>query len=120
MPLGYVEMDAEEMEYLEGGGIPRWIASGILDFAGLAICPYLAPVKWLGRQAAARLVSKFLPKLVGAAAYLARTVLGMSINATTGKIGSMIYGDVWAFTSVGGIIALALDIADGNKNGWIG
>ena len=120
MPFGYVEVNDEEMEYLDGGAVKTSWAAAFFDVIGMAMCPYFAPLKIMGRQAAANLVSRNLWRLAPAAAKIARSVLGLSINATAGKIGKAIFGYGWYFTSVGGVIAISLDIADGKIDGWIG
>ena len=120
MPLDYVEVDAEEMEYLDGGAFRTSWAAMALDWAGLLACPYFAPLKYMGKQAAKNLVSRNLPRLAKAAQWIAATVLGMSINATAGTIGKAIFSYGWYFTSVGGVIAISLDVADGKIDGWIG
>ena len=121
MPSSYAVMDKEEMTYVDGGGIPRGWVAGLADMIGLAFCPYLAPVKFLGKSAAKALVKRYLPKLAGAFYKVATTALGFGINVSTGTLGNILFSHAWCLTSVGGMIALALDIrVDGRLDGWIG
>jgi len=122
MPSNYVEVTEDEMMYVDGGAcIPRWSVAVPLDIAALAtpVGLALAPVKFLGKSAAKALVKKMAPKLAGLASTLARTVLGASINITTGTVLNMISRDLASFTSVGGVISYVLDYSDGSVNGKI-
>jgi len=116
MPKNYAVVDNDEMEYIDGGASfsRAWIAV-VVDVAALAICPYLAPVKYLGKSLAKSLVKKFLPKLAGAFSKILSTVLGLGINISTGKLGGLIFDNLWCLTSVGGIVALAADYFSDNS-----
>lgn len=116
MPKNYINVNEEEMTYVDGGyNFSRtWVAVGV-DIIALALCPALAPIKAMGKAAAQSLVKKYLPNLAGWAAKAASTVLGVSINVTSGAIGSLISGNLWCLTSVGGVISLILDYASDRK-----
>jgi len=121
LPKNYVSIEKDEMEYIDGGiAFSRsWIAIGV-DLIALAVAPYLAPIKFLGRTLAATLVSKFLPQLAGVFKSLIQMVIGVSINMTTGALGNLLFGNLWCLTSVGGIVGLAADyFSDGTIDGTI-
>ena len=122
LPTSYVEVDNEEMEYVDGGGkIPRWAVSAPID-ALLLLTPIgvaTAPLKYLGKKAAAALVKKLAPEIAGVAAWALRTVVGASINISTSSMINAIVSNAASFTSVGGIISFVGDYADGNVDGWI-
>ena len=121
MPKNFAVVDEEEMTYVEGGfRIPRVAAAIVLDIGALAFAPYLAPMKFMGKEAAKFLVKRYLPKLTGVALKAARTLLGITINAVNGAIGTWLLGYGWALTSVGNLLALVGDALDGNVDGWIG
>ena len=121
LPASYSVIEEEEMMYLDGGiSFSRsWVAVPV-DVIALSICWYLALIKFMGKQAAAALVKKYLPKLSGVIAKAAKSVLGVSINVSSGAIGSKILGNAWCLTSLGGIVCLGLDWAtDGKINNRI-
>ena len=122
MPKTYAAVSEDEMTYVEGGWrIKRGWAAVAIDVVAMCICPSLAPIKFLGKQAAKALVKRFLPKLAGWAARAASMALGIAINVTSGSIGSWLLGNAWCFTSVGGVISLILDkVVDGKIDGYIG
>ncbi|SCP99846.1 hypothetical protein SAMN05421730_10654 [Anaerobium acetethylicum] len=110
MPSSYAVMNEEEMTYVEGGAdFSRSWVSVIVDVAALAVCPYLAPIKYMGKAAAIALVKVYLPKLAGAFKTIIQMAIGASINITTGAIGNLLLGNAWSLTSVGGMVALAAD-----------
>ena len=122
LPNNYVEIDRDEMEYVDGGGkVPRWAASATLDALLLAtpVGVGTAPLKYLGKQAATALVKKFAPNIAGIAAWALRTALGAGINMSTSTITNLIISNAASFLSVGGIVAFVGDYADGNLDGWI-
>ena len=114
MPSKFVVVDQNEMEYVEGGATfsRSWVAVGI-DIIALAVAPFLAPIKFLGKTLAKNLVSKFLPQLAGVFKTLISMVTGVAINMTSGAIGNLIFGNLWCLTSVGGMVGL-----DGKRNGY--
>lgn len=121
MPKNYAVVNEEEMTYVDGGWRFKrgWAAVGI-DIVAMAICPALAPVKFMGKQAAKFLVKRYLPQLAGWAAKAARLALGVSINVVNGSIGNLLFANGWCLTSVGGMISLILDVAsDGRCDGYI-
>lgn len=121
MPSKYALVSNDEMEYVEGGvSFSRtWVAAAA-DAVAMLFCPYLAPIKYLGKNAAKALVSKFLPQLTGALASIVKTVLGVGINVSTGTIGNLVFNNLWCLTSIGGIIGLAADyISDKKIDGWV-
>lgn len=121
MPSSYAVMSEDEMSYVEGGVTfnRSWVSVAV-DVIAMAICPYLAPIKYLGKQAAKALVQKYLPKLAGAFAKIVRTALGVSINVSAGKLGSLVFGNAWCLTSLGGVVALVADgVSDGRVDGMI-
>lgn len=86
----------------------------------VAICPYLASVKFLGKRTAKFLVQKFLFKLTGAFATILRICLGVSINFSAGSLGNLIYGNAWCLSSVGGMVGLVADyFSDRKIDGYI-
>ncbi len=121
MPANYAVVNEEEMTYVDGGWrIKRGWAAGAIDAVAMLICPTLAPIKFMGKQAAKALVKRYLPKLAGWVAKAATMALGMTINVANGGIQSIIWGNAWCLTSVGGVISLILDIAsDGRCDGYI-
>ncbi|AMC93914.1 hypothetical protein AOC36_07925 [Erysipelothrix larvae] len=53
LPMNYVELDQEEMMYLdEGLTFSRGWVSTIIDAVATPFCWYLAPIKFMGKQAA--------------------------------------------------------------------
>ena len=121
MPSNYTVVNSNDMEYVEGGATfsRSWIAV-VVDVAALAVCPYLAPIKYMGKNLAKALVSKCLPKLAGAFAKVLKMALGVGINIATGKLGSLIFGNLWCLTSVGGIVSLTADyFSDGRIDGLV-
>lgn len=122
LPTIYVDVDRDEMEYVDGGGrVPRWVASTPID-ALLLMTPIgvgTAPLKFLGKQAATALVKQFAPQIAGIAAWALRTAVGAAINMSTSSITNLIISNAASFLSVGGIIAFVGDYADGNLDGWI-
>lgn len=116
MPSKYATISNEEMEYLDGGvSFSRSWVSVAVDCVAMLFCPYLAPIKFMGKNAAKALVSKFLPNITGAFSKILKSVLGVGINASTGKLGSLIFGNLWCLTSVGGIVSLAADYFSDKK-----
>lgn len=122
MPMNYVELQEDEMMYLDGGGIPRWTLSFAIDALLLATPVGLsaAPLKFLGKEAAASLVKRIAPQVAGIAGWALRQVLGGAINLSVGTMTNLIIRNATSFTSIGGMIAFIGDWADGNLNGWIG
>lgn len=113
MPSSYAVMDNEEMTYVEGGKIKiaRGIVAAAVDVVGLLICPYFAPLKYMGKCAAKALVKVYLPALAGVFRKLLTTAIGVGINVTTGKLGDILFSNAWCLTSVGGMVSLVADIA---------
>ncbi|NLD51119.1 MAG: hypothetical protein GX660_28625 [Clostridiaceae bacterium] len=121
MPKNYVAVDNDEMEYIEGGVTfsRSWIAVAV-DVIALAVAPYLAPIKFLGKNLAKALVSKFLPQLAGVFRTMIQMVAGVAINMTNGALGNLLFGNVWCLTSVGGMVGLAADyFSDGKVDGTV-
>ncbi|RKJ67900.1 hypothetical protein [Roseburia sp. 1XD42-69] len=116
MPSSYAVMSEEEMLYLEGGRtISRsWVAVAV-DVIALAICPYLAPVKFMGKCAAKALVKTYLNHLSGAFRKIVQMGIGVSINISNGMIGKLLFSNAWCLTSVGGMVSLIADYATDRK-----
>lgn len=122
LPESFVDVEREEMEYVDGGSIPRWLVSAGVDAIAMAtpVGYALAPLKFLGKSAAIALVKRFAPQLGGFIAWAARSVLGAAINMSSGTILSLVVGNASCLTSVGGLVGLVADAADGKINGRIG
>lgn len=121
MPSGCAVMNEEEMTYVDGGVkfSRSWVALAV-DVVAVAICPYLAPVKYAGKAAAQAIVKTYLPRLVGAFKKIIQTCIGISINVTTGTIGKLLFANAWSLTSVGGMVSLIADYASDKKlDGWV-
>lgn len=110
LPKKFEELSSNEMMYLDGGiSVSRGFVSGAIDMIALSFCWYLAPIKFMGKQAARSLVSKYLSQLSGLVIKAARILFGMAINSVIGSIGQLIFNNLWCLTSIGGVIALGLD-----------
>lgn len=96
-----------------GGYIPREIAA--IDVVGLIFCPYLAPLKFMGKCAAKALVKVYLPALAGVFRKIVTTAIGVGINVMTGTLRNILFSNAWCLTSVGGMVSLVADIVSDGK-----
>ncbi len=119
LPSSFVDIDCEEMEYVDGGFSRGWVAFAV-DAVALAFCPYLAPVKYMGKAAAIAFIKVHLPKLAGAFRSIVQTAIGASINISTGALGNLLFANAWCFTSIGGMVSVAADyFSDGSLDGQV-
>ena len=111
MPLGYVEMDAEEMEYLEGGGIPTWLAKGTIYgiLCAVGIGTGILARKLLLSQGGKYLGKKAVKRIAAA--------LSLSISKI---VCDNIVDFITNMTDPVGALIYKLDCADGNYDDWIG
>lgn len=111
MPNTYVVIDNDEMQYLDGGGIPNWsvrVAVSAVFFAvgiGSGISAYRTLKGASGKYLAKRAVPKLAKKI------------GISIGSTFASAICSFLNDV--FDPVGWVIN-KLDKMDGWSDGWIG
>ena len=121
MPTSYIDIDRAEMEYVDGGiQFSRGYVAVVTDIIAMAFCPYLAPIKFMGKTAAKKLVSKYLPQIAGVFKKILTSALGIGINVSTGTIGKVVFGNLWCLTSIGGMVSLVADYAtDGRINGVV-
>lgn len=115
MPLNYVEMDAEEMEYLEGGaGIKRKTVALAIDVvaiivsAGKSIATIRAAKAFLkaNKNKVVYQVSGKLMKMFGTGS---RAMIGAAVDTAL---------TLCEFSSLGGLIAAGIDYVDGKYNGY--
>lgn len=118
MPKNYAVVNEEEMEYIDGGKNGWWNSVGFIGgaidvaiicfTAGQAIAG-IGAMKTFLRQNGRKLVknvSKKIMKMVGS----------VSANIVTAAIDIAL---TCFATSIGGLIALGLDIVDGKRNGYV-
>lgn len=113
MPIGHVLMEEEEMTYVEGG---RWIytdpiAWGI-DLALVATGLNISAIGTLSTRGLSSLAKKVWPKISGKVASYLGQVTASAIGSVIGRL-SFATGIIASATSLGGIIALAVDAYDG-------
>ena len=115
MPTNYVEIDRDEMEYVDGGGwvytAPiAWVVDGIAMASGAGWI--LAPIKMYGKKMAQQYIGQVT------------TILGKAIKWATGV--SFSASTTWALGaltqlpnlfSLGGIISSLVDAYDGKFDG---
>lgn len=123
LPQGFVEMDREEMMYVEGGGtLYNWMVSAPIDIALMA-CGATAAfggIKLLGKTFGKNLAKKLSIKMAPALAKVIGIASGGVVNIAVGQLGQLLTGAFWSFTSLGGLVSFVLDIAiDGEYNGII-
>lgn len=123
LPQTYVNVENEEMEYVDGGvSIPDWAAATAIDAGLLAagVGVEFAPLKFLGREAGEAFVKKVLPKLSGVISWVVKKAVGGSVSFSTSKILSFISSVPSSLFSAGGIIAYGIDVGqDGHYDGKI-
>ena len=122
LPNNYVEVEEEEMMYLDGGWVYRGAVAGLIDW-GIMLTPagaLCAPIKYMGRSAAKQLIRRYASTLSSGIRWVAQSLLGLSFNLSTGRMLSIIMGNAFCLTSIGGVCGLILDAADGRVNGRIG
>lgn len=123
MPSQYVELDAEEMSYVDGGGVLyTWMVSTPIDIACMACGATMifGGIKLLGKffgKSLAKNLSKIMAPVISG---IVGAICGAAFNVGVGQLGSALFQYAWSFTSLGGLISFVLDIAiDGNVNGII-
>ena len=111
MPSSYAVMNEEEMIYVEGGGIPRGLATIGID-AFLCATPIgvvFAPLKYLGKIAAKTLIKKYAGSIAGILGKVINFLGGMvgsaSANTPVSKILSIVDDSLGSCTSLGGLLA---------------
>ena len=123
MPSHYVELDRDEMSYVDGGGtIYTWMVSAPIDIALMACGATLAfgGVKLLGKFFGKSLAKKLSKSMAPIVAKVIGLVSGGILNLAVGQVGQMLLNNFWSFTSLGGLVSFVLDIAiDGEANGVI-
>lgn len=68
----------------------------------------------MGKAAAKAFVRTNINQITGAVRWAVQTVLGGSINLTSGALGNLLLGNAWCLTSPGGMVALAADYFSDN------
>lgn len=110
LPTSYVEIDNDEMEYVDGGfSMPRGVIAGIIDAGALIVAPWLAPLKYAGKAAAIAYVKVNLQHFANAAKKIIQWAIGTTVNMSVGAIGNLLFSNAWCFTSIGGIVSLIAD-----------
>lgn len=127
MPCSYVTMKEEEMTYVEGGGLGKhWYNS--TGFIGGAIEGLLYLVPTIAAISKATKLGKGLQtamKFIGmtkTALINGLTKIGQKVSSKiTASVVSKAVGFVWTTggLSVGSLIAMGIDRADGHKDGYI-
>ena len=127
MPQGFVEMDRDEMMYVDGGiNIPRGIVGAAVDVLLGTIMAYTGisvgflGVKMLGKKATARFLASMGVGLLNTATKaVAAMGIGMSIctNVIVGQLGNFIFGNLWILTSPGNAVAGFFDWLDSRFGG---
>lgn len=121
LPTSYVEVDNEEMEYVDGGGIGKhWYNStGVVGTAlDVVIIAVTGEIGAFSTIAARKYIKSIMGKNVSRTiarkltAYVGSAVAGLFTSAL--NIAMTIGG-----TSLGGIIAEAMDRVDGKNDGYI-
>ncbi|MDV4152796.1 hypothetical protein R0131_18375 [Clostridium sp. AL.422] len=122
LPNSYVEIDRDEMEYIDGGlKISSWIASAAIDVGLAAIGGWnVTAIGWLMGQGISILCSK-ISKVIGGKllgnvlkSAIFQTTLGAYITSKIGIIGTAL-----GMTSLGGMISTCWDAWDRNLDGYI-
>ncbi|ASW42225.1 hypothetical protein [Clostridium isatidis] len=102
LPNNYVEIDSDEMEYVDGGGVYNWIVAGAVNivfaaaFGGGAITLVKSIIKSLGstnvKQKIVGAITKYIA--VQAANRIAGMVLGAIWGIASGSIGDFV-ANIW-------------------------
>lgn len=129
MPTHYVELDDEEMAYVDGG-ISTSAVAAIIDVGLFAICGAInlgiRLAGWFGKGAAKRFILKKAPQW--AKTLFKITAISALIQSVGGNVNNVITiftdTNVWidriaTMMSIGGVIATVLDICDGSWDGNI-
>lgn len=121
LPTSYVDIDSDEMEYVDGGGLGKeWynsvkavgiyadvaiiaISGGMGAFSTIAARNYIRSI--IGKEVSRRIARKLT-------AYVGSAVAGLFTSSL--DIALTIVG-----TSLGGIIAEAMDRVDGKNDGYV-
>ena len=123
MPSHYVELDRDEMSYVDGGGkIYTWMVSAPIDIALMTCGATLAfgGVKLLGKFFGKSLAKNLSQSMAPIVAKIIGLMSGGILNLAVGQLGQMLLNNFWSFTSLGGLVSFVLDIAiDGEANGVI-
>ena len=122
LPSSYVDIEREEMEYIDGGlKVSSWVVSAALDVGLSALGIWnVTAIGWLMGQGISIFCSK-ISKVVGGK--LLGNILKSAIFQTslgsyvTSKIG--ILGTALGMTSLGGMISTCWDAWDRNLDGYI-
>ncbi|WP_208559619.1 argininosuccinate lyase [Marinilactibacillus kalidii] len=118
MPKQYVEIEEEEMMYLDGGVKEWYNKTGFIAGAlNVAILAYSGGTSYFAGRAAVKLIKS----QKGQITRLVQAQLIKHIGkASAGLVGTGInIGLTIGGTSIGSMIATGLDIADGRKNGYV-
>ncbi len=129
MPIHYVELDNEEMSYVDGGistsAVANIIDIGLLAIAG-AINASLRVAGFMGRGAAKKFILKKAPtwaKQLGKAssAIFKADGIGSYVRLAIGTLTDISpwVDRIVTLCSLGGIVATILDISDGCWDGYI-
>lgn len=124
MPTHYLELDEEEMAYVDGGGFTlySWMVSTPIDIALMACGATMSfgGVKLLGKFFGKSLAKKLSTRIAPILASFIGMFSGGAVNIAVGQLGKMLLQDFWSFTSLGGLVGYVLDIAfDGIRNGVV-
>lgn len=123
MPSNYAVMSEEEMTYVEGGN--GWYNSQAFVAGAIDTILYLVPVIAAANSAckagkalnvALKAVGATKQALINGAVTLLKKI-GFNVSKS---VVSTAVGAIWTFAglSIGGLIAMGIDRADGNYNGY--
>ena len=119
LPQNYVELEQEEMMYLDGGfGIPNWTVAVAINagvnlvinkFTGGGAFALIASLKSAGKT---RIVRKLT-------AGIGRFMSTQAANRIAGTVANFLFGGI-GISSVGNVVARNLDARDRRpNNGWV-
>lgn len=126
MPSSYVEMNTDEMTYVEGGasGNGFWNKVSTIGTAINVIVALLPLTSWMSSMTKA---GKALRTVVSLAGYTKKAFISMVSGwivkaglCATKAVATKVVGVVWGLTgfSLGYMIAKGIDMIDGKNNGY--
>ncbi|CAM2077110.1 MAG: hypothetical protein NSGCLCUN01_01298 [uncultured Clostridium sp.] len=115
MPTSYIDIDRDEMEYVDGGAfVYRWAVTMTLDVIAMAfgLGAILAPIKYGGKKMAQIAIRNNIGTIKTA---VARFIGSTSVSLTTNTILNLLLPNLSCLFSIGGIIGLIADYASDRK-----